>query len=133
VLEQLNVDRGRVYLIGFSNGGTGALYYATLWPERFSAVAALMGGAACMDELRPLTMNKLAGLPVLLVHGDRDSIIPHECSESAFKDLRKVSPGSELHILKGRGHDIVLGNDDELTMSFLEKHSRCTLGKSKAN
>lgn len=129
VLEQLNVDRSRVYLVGFSNGGTGALYYATLWPKRFSAVAALMGGAACMDELRPLALSKLAGLPVLLAHGDRDPIIPHECSESAFKEIRKISPDSELHILKGREHDIVLGNDDGLTMSFLEKHSRCTLGK----
>jgi len=127
VLDQLNVDRSGVYLIGFSNGGTGALYYATLWPDRFSAVAALMGGAACMDELRPLAMNRLAGLPVLLAHGDRDPIIPHECSESAFKGIRKVSPDSELHILKGREHDIVLGSDEGLTMGFLEKHSRCTL------
>ncbi len=133
VLEQLNVDRSRVYLIGFSNGGTGALYYATLWPERFSAVAALMGGAACMDELRPLAMNKLAGLPVLLVHGDRDPIIAHECSESAFKDIRRVSPDSELHILRGREHDIVLGSDEGLTIGFLEKHSRCTVGRSRTN
>jgi pimeloyl-ACP methyl ester carboxylesterase len=132
-LEQLNVDRSRVYVIGFSNGGTGALYYATLWPERFSAIAALMGGAACMDELRPLAMRRLAGLPVLLVHGDHDSIIPHECSESAFKDIRKISPDSELHILKGREHDVVLGSDEGLTTSFLEKHSRCTLKNSKAN
>ncbi len=133
VLEQLNIDRNRVYLVGFSNGGTGVLYYATLWPERFSAIAALMGGAACMDELRPLATNKLAGLPVLLVHGDRDRIIPYECSESAFKDIRKVSPTSELHILRGREHDVVPGSDEGLTMSFLERHSRCTMGKSKTD
>ena len=127
VLGQLNVDRSRVYLVGFSNGGTGALYYATLWPERFSAVAALMGAANCIDEISPLATKKLAGLPVLFVHGDHDETIPSSCSESAFKDVRKVSPDSELHILKGREHDIVLGYDEGLTMGFLEKHSRCTL------
>ncbi|HEU5403014.1 MAG TPA: PHB depolymerase family esterase [Terriglobales bacterium] len=126
VLPQLNVDRSRVYLAGFSNGGTGALYYATHWPARFSAVAALMGGAKCIEEIQPLAMKKLAGVPVLLVHGDRDPIIPSRCSEEAFQDLRKISPESELHVLKGREHDIVIGNDDGLTVNFLEKHSRCS-------
>lgn len=126
VLEQLNVDRSRVYLAGFSNGGTGALYYATLWPKQFSAVAALMGAAKCIDEVSP-SINKLAGLPVLFVHGDHDPIIPSSCSESAFKDVRKISPSSELHILKGREHDITLGNDEDLTLNFFEKYSRCTI------
>lgn len=128
VLDKLNVDRSHVYLVGFSNGGTGAFYYATLWPKRFSAVAALMGAAKCIDEIS-LSVNKLAGLPVLFVHGDHDPIIPSSCSESAFKDVRKISPNSELHILKGREHDITLGNDEDLTLSFFEKYSRCTVGR----
>lgn len=52
--------------------------------------------------------------------------IPSDCSEAAYKDVRKVSPHSELHILNGREHDIVLGNDEDLTLNFLSKHTRCT-------
>ena len=126
-IPKLNIDRNRVYLVGFSNGGTGALYYATLWPEQFSAVAPLMGAAACIDELRPLAWKKLTNVPVLLIHGDKDSIIPSSCSEDAYRELRKYSPASELHILKGREHEIVLGNDDGLTLPFLQNHPRCTI------
>ena len=43
ILRSYNVDADRVYLAGFSNGASGALYYSTLWPQRFAAIALLMG------------------------------------------------------------------------------------------
>ena len=33
VFNEFNVDRDRVYIAGFSNGGTGALYMAARWPN----------------------------------------------------------------------------------------------------
>lgn len=126
IIPTLNIDRSRIYLIGFSNGGTGTLYYATLWPDQFSAIAPLMGAATCMDDISPLKLDRLAKVPALLVHGDKDSIIPSSCSEDAYKKLKKISPASELHILKGREHDITLGTDDGLTLPFLLAHPRCT-------
>jgi len=131
VLPKLNADPSRIYLVGFSNGGTGTLYYATLWPDQFSAIAPLMGAANCIDEIRPLALNKLSRVPALFIHGDKDLIIPPSCSEEAYKALRKISPASELHILKGHEHDITLGNDDGLTLPFLQAHPRCTLPPSK--
>jgi dienelactone hydrolase len=127
VIPKLNVDPSRIYLVGFSNGGTGTLYYATLWPDQFSAIAPLMGAANCIDEIHPLALNKLSKVPVLFVHGGHDPIIPSSCSEDAYKALHKISPSSELHILKGHEHDITLGNDDGLTLPFLQAHPRCTL------
>jgi pimeloyl-ACP methyl ester carboxylesterase len=129
VLPKLNVDSSRIYLSGFSNGGTGTLYYSTLWPDQFSAVAPLMGAGNCIDELNPLALNKLNKVPVLFVHGDSDPIIPHGCSEDAYKLVRKYSPSSELHILRNREHEITLGNDDGLTLPFLQAHPRCTAVK----
>jgi dipeptidyl aminopeptidase/acylaminoacyl peptidase len=66
---------------------------------------------------------------VLLIHGDNDPIIPMSCSEDAYKKLHKLSPATELHILKGRQHDITLGTDDGLTLPFLQAHPRCTTTK----
>jgi predicted peptidase len=129
IIPTLNIDPSRIYLTGFSNGGTGTLYYATLWPEQFSAIAPLMGAATCIDDISPLKLDRLGKVPVLLVHGDKDPIIPSSCSEDAYKKLRKISPASELHILKGREHDITLGTDDGLTLPFLQAHPRCTTSK----
>src|SRR5262249_16552695 len=38
VFERYNVDRDRVYIAGFSNGGTGALYMADFWPPPLAAL-----------------------------------------------------------------------------------------------
>ncbi len=125
VQTNFNVDRSRVYIAGFSNGASGALYYSLLWPERFASVVSLMGGGICLPESKSLPLDKLAGIPVLFLHGQKDPIIPASCSEDTYKKLRKISPASELHILKNRQHDITLAADDGLSLPFLREYARC--------
>ncbi len=121
VRRTVNIDPRRVYIAGFSNGATGAVYYATLWPGQFAAVALLMGAGRCMSDFK-LNVDKLAGTPVLLVHGDSDPIISTRCSEDLFKALHKISPTAppQLHVLKKREHDVTIGADDGLTLQFLD-------------
>lgn len=120
VLQNLNVDTNRVYIAGFSNGGTGAMYYASLWPQRFAAVVSLMGAGVCTPEIAEALPN-VTNLPVLLVHGDKDSIISSSCSTGTYEALGKLTPkfAPELHVLKGREHDVTLQNDGEFTLPFL--------------
>ncbi len=127
ILQKLNVDRERIYMTGFSNGGTGAMYYSLRWPDRFAATVWLMGAGTCMQEIMPADLRKLKNMPVLLVHGDDDPIIPASCSQQTYQALRAISPRvqPELHILRKRKHDITLGSDDGLTLEFVRKHKRC--------
>jgi pimeloyl-ACP methyl ester carboxylesterase len=117
--SRYNIDESRIYIVGFSNGGTGAEYYAGLWPKRFKKVVALMGAGDCMDEVH--RMAKPSRVELLLAHGEDDPIIPKHCSEDYYRAFLKSSPlkKPELHILKKRGHDITLASDDGLTMTFL--------------
>jgi len=62
-LDTLNVDRQRIYITGFSNGGTGALYYATFWPKRFAAVVTMMGAGVCMPEVSRRLMRRTTFRP----------------------------------------------------------------------
>jgi pimeloyl-ACP methyl ester carboxylesterase len=120
VVGDLNVDTNRVYIAGFSNGGTGALYYATLWPQRFAAVVSLMGEGVCLPEIAA-NLSNTANLPMLLVHGDKDPLISPTCSSETNEALRQLTPPSarELRILKNRGHDVTLQDDDGLSLPFL--------------
>jgi hypothetical protein len=119
VLQNLNVDTNRVYITGFSNGGTGALYYATRWPQRFAAVVSLMGEGDCLPDIKT-TLPNVTNVPMLFVHGDKDTIIPSNCSSQTYEDLRKLSPRilPQIQILKNREHDITLEGDDGLTLPF---------------
>jgi len=126
ILRTYNVDSNRVYLAGFSNGATGALYYGTLWPERFAAIALLMGAGVKSPRGEEVPLKNLSNLPILLLHGDKDPIIPSSASVMTYDELRALHPrvASELHILKGRGHELTLSSDDGLTMPFLQRFRR---------
>jgi dienelactone hydrolase len=126
VLESLNVDPNRVYLTGFSNGGTGTFLYATLWRHRLAAAAPLMGGGLPFFGPEPPAVENLRTLPLLFVHGDKDEVIPVIATLTTVKELRRqeASAPVESHILAGRGHDIVVGGDDGLTLPFFEARKR---------
>jgi pimeloyl-ACP methyl ester carboxylesterase len=125
VLQRFNVDRDRIYLTGFSNGGTGALWYATLWPHRFAAVVSLMGAGQCNDQVKAGLPN-LANLPLFFIHGENDTRITPDCSSTTYDTLKEsvsvVKP--ELKILPKHGHDLTLVSDNGLALDFLRNKVR---------
>src|SRR5580658_31032 len=125
VLRRYHVDRDRIYLTGFSNGGTGALYFAMLWPQRFAAVVSLMGAGQCMDQLKAGLPN-LKNLPLLFVHGENDPIISPECSQTTQAALIDLHPAisPQLKILPNHAHDITLQSDDGLALAFFKDKLR---------
>jgi pimeloyl-ACP methyl ester carboxylesterase len=125
VLHRYNVDPDRIYLTGFSNGGTGALYFAALWPQRFAAVVSLMGAGQCNEQVKAGLPN-VKNLPLLFVHGENDPLITPDCSRvthQAFTDLHPAVP-PQLKILSGHAHDITLQNDEGLTLAFFKDKVR---------
>jgi pimeloyl-ACP methyl ester carboxylesterase len=121
VLQRYNVDHDRIYLAGYSNGGTGALYFATLWPQRFAAVVSLMGAGQCENSVKAGLPN-LKNLPLLLVHGEDDPLISPNCTTITSNALSELGTTiqPELKILPNRAHDITLQSDDNLTLAFFK-------------
>lgn len=78
-------DPERVYLLGFSQGAIMSLATALSAPAPIAGIAPLSGRIP--PEVRPwiAPAGELAGLPILLVHGRRDTVIPltfaHEARE----------------------------------------------------
>lgn len=69
---RLPIDPDRIYLVGFSMGGSAAMNAAVLAPGKFAAVAAFSG----VPPERALAA-KVAPTPVLIVHGDKDRENPY--------------------------------------------------------
>lgn len=60
------IDADRVYLIGFSAGGSGAMHLASCYPDQFAAVLPLVAAG------NHYPLANFRNLPVAFHHGDRD-------------------------------------------------------------
>lgn len=73
--RDFNVDPRRIYLVGASNGAMFAQSMACLHAGRFAAIAAVMGS---IEEATTARCRPDAPMPVVLVHGDQDMVVPYE-------------------------------------------------------
>lgn len=75
-VEAYGADPERVYLLGFSQGAIMSATVALTAPERIAG-AVLMSGRI-PPEMQPQTASpdRLVGLPILIVHGTYDNVLP---------------------------------------------------------
>jgi hypothetical protein len=131
ILATFPVDTNRVYLGGASNGGTGTLFYATRWPDRFAALIPTEAATVGPEQF-PVFLSSLGGLPILLQHGKDDRVIPVEAG-MANRDLISKGPRTapfEFVLLENRGHDITIATDAGRSLKFIEGRTRDPLPRA---
>lgn len=109
-------DPARVYLAGMSMGGNGAWAMAGADPGRFAALIVVCGfvrgqgefGAALGGDpatLYPRLARRIAGLPVWIVHGGADPVVPVSESRRMHEALEAAGATARYRELPGTGHN----------------------------
>ena len=90
VPQAYGADPDRVYLMGFSQGAIMSASVALTRPD-LVAGAVLMSGRV-LPEIAPQTAPaaRLAGLPILLVHGLADAVLPIQHGRASRALLEKL-------------------------------------------
>ena len=116
--DTLPVDEKRVYMTGFSMGGMGTFMLAMADPGRFAAIAPVCGSGI------PWNGGILKDMPVLMYHGDCDSILPITESVNMLTAINRRGGNAQLKICYGVGHNAwdYAYTDDTLIDWMLEKH-----------
>lgn len=98
LVHHLLARRGveRVVLVGHSFGGAVAIAAGALLGPATAGVVALSTQVPGTEHV-----DKLAGIPLLLVHGDADGVLPDLCSHNVYE---RAGEPRELVILEGEGH-----------------------------
>jgi predicted peptidase len=99
IIDEYPIDTDRVYALGFSDGGYGALSIGVRFPERFAAVAEISGYYNNLDDL-----CNLKDTPVYVYHGDQDEVISVDQAYLIQKSLAGCSDLLTVTILKGKNH-----------------------------
>lgn len=95
----LRVDPDRVYLTGLSMGAFGAWDLAISQPDRFAAMAVVSGGG------NPVEVCKLKSVPVWIVHGRKDDVIPVSWAEEMGRRLERCAGNVKVTVHPDAGHD----------------------------
>lgn len=74
LVQRYTIDLRRIYVTGFSNGGTFAYRLACELSNKITAIAAI---SATMPENVSRTCQPVKPISVLLMHGTKDSVIPY--------------------------------------------------------
>lgn len=116
-LEKLELDEASLALIGFSQGTMMALHCGL---RRERQVAAIIGYSGALVAPEQLPDEIRSRPPVLLVHGDRDELLPAESTLEAVQGLSNAGVAVEWHFSAGAGHTIAQDGLD-LGTSFLAR------------
>ena len=116
-LDRYGLDDGALALVGFSQGTMMALHVG---PARKRRIAGILGYSGLLADPTALTGASVQTPPVMLIHGERDDLIPVAAIFSAAQGLAGARIPVEWHISPGIGHGI--GPDGiELGLGFLRQ------------
>jgi pimeloyl-ACP methyl ester carboxylesterase len=98
LVQHLLARRGveRVVVVGHSFGGAVAIGAGVLLGPAIAGVVALSTQVPGTESV-----DRLAGTPLLLIHGDNDAVLPDLCSRNVYE---RAGDPKELVILPGEGH-----------------------------
>lgn len=104
IFEKLNATRGRVVLLGFSQGGTMTYRCGLGQPELFAGLVPLSAAVFDPEILRP-KLPEARTQPIFVAHGTRDMQIDVEAARStrAFLEAEGYQPDYREYNM---GHEI---------------------------
>ncbi len=97
------VGPGRTVLVGFSQGTMMALHVGL---RRRQALAGIVGFSGRLLEPERLAPELGAAVPVLLIHGDQDPVVPFASLGEAEGVLKAAGVETHTHVSPGVGHGI---------------------------
>ncbi|PZQ18882.1 MAG: phospholipase [Ancylobacter novellus] len=102
-LARHNLTDDRMVLVGFSQGTMMALHAGL---RRRNAPAGILGFSGMLVDPEALKPEATCKPPILLVHGDRDEVIPVDALFAAADGLAAAEIPVEWHLSPGLGHGI---------------------------
>jgi predicted esterase len=118
-LKEFNIDKNRIYLMGHSMGGGGALHIAEKYSDIWAAVA---GVAPATFGFEWNADMKLKNLPLLIIVGENDTLV--KGAEQVADQLKGLGFKVEYKSLPGLDHGEIIGGSMPDVFEFFNRHKK---------
>ena len=124
VRKEFKIDDKRIYVMGHSMGGAGALYLGSKYPKMFAAVGAEAPAAFWDTKKETLQAMKDAKVPVMIVHGEIDEVVPVANSRAWVEIMKELKMNYEFIEQPGITHGPVIQSGLKPLYEFFAKHKK---------
>lgn len=124
VRKEFNIDDQRIYIMGHSMGGAGALHLGSKYANLFAAVAAEAPAAFWQTRKETLQPLKDGKVPVMIVHGDADEVVPVTNSHAWVEAMKELNMEYEYVEQPGVTHGPVIQTGLKPIYEFFAKHKK---------
>jgi predicted esterase len=121
VRKEFNVDDRRIYLMGHSLGGGGALHMGEKYADRWAAVAPLAPAAFGFEWSAE---SKLKNVPLLIMQGEADTTVRPAASQALADQLKALGFQCEIKIMPGLDHGSIIAGAMPDVFKFFSKHAK---------
>jgi poly(3-hydroxybutyrate) depolymerase len=123
--KEFNVDENRIYIMGHSMGGAGAMYlgvkYASIWAG-IGAMAPATAPAGINPNNYPL--DPARNVPFIIVQGDQDTLVPVAGARLWIDKMKELNITHQYVEVAGGDHGSVLTTGMADIFGFFAKHSK---------
>jgi predicted peptidase len=121
VAKEYNVDTARIYIHGQNPSGSGALYLAAKYPDRFAALV-VSSGPIVFDSY---PFNSIKGkMGLLVIHGDQDTNNPIAASQKLAEAAKTAGVETVYATVPGGTHLEAYLTYASQIFDFLDKHRK---------
>lgn len=123
------VDQNKVFLVGISDGGAGAIYQGVLLKDILAGTVSVIGSPSVLAATensvsKNIYEPNLASIPLLMINSENDPLYPASKIELIVEYLRSFAPQVQFISVKGR-HDLkVVRDSNRLIHQFIKENSR---------
>jgi dienelactone hydrolase len=102
IREKYTIDSDRIYLMGHSMGGAGTYYLGGKYNEVWAGLAPISGANGIADAP---AAARYTSIPMLIMHGDKDSIVAPATSRRSAMALQAVGAQHIYLEFPGKDHE----------------------------
>jgi predicted esterase len=119
VRKEFNIDDHRIYLMGHSQGGAGALHIADKYSSIWAAVAGLAPGA---PGFQLDATAKFKDVPVLIMVGEKDGLIGSV--QRLDERMKSLNIPHEYVVVPGKDHGGIIMGGMTNVFTFFGQHTK---------
>jgi poly(3-hydroxybutyrate) depolymerase len=123
VKKQYAIDPKRIYLMGHSMGGGGALYLGMKYKDEWAALAALSPAI----YTSPDSLESIRTMPVMVVQGDHDLLVHASVTRRWVAKMQELQMDFRYLEIKGGGHLIGIRTNPGMisqVFDFFDQHTK---------